>query len=518
MTQVLTGQSLEPGSAEASPVSASRSPGRPWWLPLPFAFAGALAGASWAMGGQPWLTDLAFTVITLAAAAFFLEELVRFPRRFGAGGVVLFGGVLIWFCHDYLVNWLGGSFRGGLSDFDAATIAKAAACHGLFIGIAALGLLIRPPRWLANALRVLPEPAMPSFYLVLVLGTLAVGLSPYFLFTEGPWYVSIFRELTGGRVSGAQWTVGRSASINYNWGAYLAVLISVGSLGGVLAVFYAVLIARSFAGRCVGWLVWMFWVAQAFGTGTRGQVAFMMLPAVALVFLKLQAMSDGSMRALARAYVVTGLFAAVTFTVVQFMGFFRATGYLEADLNHFEVTQVQGNSMFSSGLVGFSLIPGKVGYYYDGYPGQKLLAPLPVIAWQFIYGPIPRVLWNDKPYDRFGEWYNDVYTGHTQDLEAQSTTVSQGLVGWWYFRFGLSGIIQGGLLFGFLIRLFETFLQGSEGRPMRLILSLSIGVWLFRCFRSFGFAPLHEILVCFVFVVAAVWLFNSLLGRRPATV
>src|SRR5688572_22327816 len=77
------------------------------YLAFPFAVPTVLAGLSWIMDGVPLITDFAFIMLTVLSVIFLVREFQVFPRRFGIGGILLFGGVVVWFSHDYLWNWLG---------------------------------------------------------------------------------------------------------------------------------------------------------------------------------------------------------------------------------------------------------------------------------------------------------------------------------------------------------------------------------------------------------------------------
>src|SRR4051812_10425787 len=81
------------------------------YVALPFALPTLLSGLSWLMGGMAMLTDLAMVLLSGLCFILLIRELIAFPRRFGVGGMLLFGGVLVWFSHDYLWNWLGSSQR-----------------------------------------------------------------------------------------------------------------------------------------------------------------------------------------------------------------------------------------------------------------------------------------------------------------------------------------------------------------------------------------------------------------------
>src|SRR5262245_17263741 len=91
----------EPSNELAETLTKRRSPysWTPFLLPL------LLTGLSWRVGGMPLLTDAGFLALTLLCLIYVIRELLVFPQRFGMGGLVLYGGTLIWFCYDYMNNW-----------------------------------------------------------------------------------------------------------------------------------------------------------------------------------------------------------------------------------------------------------------------------------------------------------------------------------------------------------------------------------------------------------------------------
>ena len=464
------------------------------YTPLALVPAVLVTGFSWAAGGLPTVTDLGFLLLTLACLALLVVELVRFPRRFGIGGFVLYGGVLMWFCYDYMTNYFAQPDSIARTTFSPDVIAKAAYFHALFVLMMAVGMQLPVGLWLERALDRVPEPTWHGFYFYIMLAMLAVGLSPYVFFTNEHWYEALWKEFVGGRSSGAEWTVGRTGNLNYEWGAYIAQITQIGKVGGQFAVFYALLIARRPTAIVTGWLVWLFWLALAFGSGTRSQVAFMSLPAMALVFLKYQAMAAAFFKGLSlRAYVATGVLAVFVVFLIQFQSLFRNTSYVEAQLSDVSLTKLEGNSMFSEGMIGYDTIPRKKDFLYNSIPGESLIRPMPQTLFNFAIGPIPRALWNSKPVDPVWEWYNTAFLG--TDDGTQGTTIATGLVGSWYFPYGYSGVMQGGLLIGWLMILCERVLQGARGRALVILLSLAMADWLFRQFRAMNFSDLYMLAI-----------------------
>ncbi|MCE9589815.1 MAG: hypothetical protein K8S99_04760 [Planctomycetes bacterium] len=467
---------------------------RPTWMPLLYLVPLMLTGVSWVAGGVPNLTDLGFVVLVILGFVFLAIEFISFPRRFGIGGLLIFGGYLTWWCHDYFNNWYGWGFTDYDAPFPKAVIAKAAYFHVMFLISALCGLLL-PMGKPYRVLHLVPEPRTPSLYFGIIIIAFMIGVSPYFLFTAEPWYIAIYNSMIAARgAGGARWTIGSSGGrLNYNFGAYIAQLMQMGQVGGQFAVFYALLISRSTAQKVFCWLVWIFWVLICFGTGTRGIVAFMVLPVLALVFLKFQ--SDAASNQLkkakiAQAYLAGGIVLFVLVVLVQIQGQYRTIGYRDVDFSEINVLKLQGNSMFTEGLPGWRAVPDQTPFFSNNWPGEGLIRPIPETAFWFVVKFIPRALWNSKPLDPMEEWYYDAASGG--NFQA---TISTGLVGEWYFRYGWMGVVQGGLLFGWLARMAEKGLQTAEGRPMVILLSLGLTTWLFRTYRNFMFHDLYPLIV-----------------------
>ena len=87
----------------------------------------------------------------------------------------------------------------------------------------------------------------------------------------------------------------------------------------------------------------------------------------------------------------------------------------------------------------------------------------------------------------------------------EGTTISHGLVGSWYFKYGIAGIIEGGLLMGLLYSIAERTLNKGTGRPMVIMISLGLLTWLFRCFRDVTFPELWALLLGFMVLTGLIW-------------
>jgi hypothetical protein len=483
------------------------------WLPM--LIPTVICGASWLMGGIPMLTDVGFSFLTVLCLVFLISEFVRFPRRFGIGGILLYGGVLIWFAQDYFVHWFGKNFNDPMVGAPVTIIAKMAFFHCLFILMLILGLQIKRGQWLTRLVLSTPEPGNEIFYFILVVILQMIGFSAFF-FTADSFFTSasaaVFGMWTGAAVN---WTVGRTGNLNYNWGGYVAQIIQVGQIGGLLAVLFAIVISTKVWSKVLCWCIWAYWTLDVFAGGRRGDMAFMMFPPIALLFVKYQARAAMKFRRKSIwAYVIAGTLTFFLLVIVQIEGTYRAIGLQNADLSQVDLTVNQGNSMFSEGLTAWILIPDQQGFFANRGFGEGFIRPIPEQIYLLFVGAIPRALWNDKPVDGLWEWYNRVITKSNNGVNG--TTIAHGLVGYWYFHYGVGGVLEGGLLVGWLMAICERALQESNGRPMGMFMSLGMAVWLFRCYRDFSYVELYALLIGAVVLNVLVRICRPMLGRASA--
>lgn len=489
------------------------------WQPLVFLLPGATAAVSWAAGGAPLLTDLCFLMIAIICAVFLIGEFRAFSFRWGIGGMLVYGGVLVWFCQDYFHNFFGKSLfdRLNMPQVPAETVARAAMFHVLFIIMMILGLRIRLKDKLENFLRLMPDPGSEAQYVMLIGGLWLFGMSPYVFFTANHNPLEAFwADVMGGRAGGAIWTAGRTGNVNFNYGAYLAQVLQVGQMASILGGFYAVCIARSWLGRLFGFAVWVPTAMLAFGSGTRGNMVSVMLPMVGFAFLKFQARAaDAGRRVSKRGYMILGTLLLAMLVTVQIQITFRGSGFQDADLSQVSERTIEGNRMFSESLRGFELIPKYQDAFYAKYPGEGLAMAIPDQVFWFFVSPIPRAIWTNKPVDAVWQWYNNTVAGTTG---TEGTTISNGAVGHWYFRYGFWGVVEGGLFVGFLMGTVERLLRnGYRTSPMAIVVSLAIATFLFRAYRGLVWIEFHGTLVGLVSLAIAVWFIHVFFGNPRAT-
>jgi len=499
---------------------------RPTWLPIPILGLTLLPFISMLSGGSDALNDAAWLLLTFLLLYYTYLELKAFPRRFGVGGLVLFGGSLIFFCTDYLMIWFGGAtFEGKeagvyASQVDSELLASGTMHHFLFIAAAAAGLTINWGDRGAKLLARTPQPANPTTMLVLLTVMVFVGLLPYALFAREPFHVALWKDMWAMRQRGAgpQWLTGRTGNLNFNWGGYLGQLFQIGRFGALMAVFYALFLARSRGAKLFCWFLWLIWTALAFGSGTRGQIIFMGVPAVAMIYLKHQAQFAQAFRQRrVKPYIIPVLITIALYGVIQVQGHVRNRGLAtlgEAVAKTDKFVAPEGNEMFTHALWIFQMIPEHHAFFANGFPGEGAIRAIPQTVFYAAIGPIPRALWPDKPIDPLSIWSSVARAGGTA---AHGTTVANGLVGYWYGNFGLSGIILGGLFWAWMLMAFDKTIWYARGKPLLILIALAGHVFMFRTYRSMNWNMLYPLLIG----VAALWALSFLTAKvrhRPVTV
>ncbi|MGD0768946.1 MAG: hypothetical protein ABSB42_12245 [Tepidisphaeraceae bacterium] len=482
------------------------------------------AGISWMGGGIPFLTDLAFSTLLVMCLILIATEVVAFSRRFGVGGLVLFGGTLVWYVHDYFSNWFQINFQFNFTGFSPEVVAKAAFSTTLFVFFAAMGLLLPPWRRFTNMSLKIPEPANNGVYMFAIIATALVGLIPLAFFTKESLPITLWKAMTAMRTGhGPEYTTGRTGNLNYSWGGYLAQLQQIGSTGGVLAAFYVLMVPGKGPSKWLATLIWVFSAALGFGGGSRGEFLFAVFPVAVLLFLKYMLIAADRLRKFSpRAILYSGVFMFCTLFVVQIQGNFRNSGLQGVDLFKMQIFKSQGNDMFSEGLLGYKYFGEIFPLAKNNFPGATFIRPMPDVAFRFAIGWIPRVLWHNKPgIDASAQWLNKMMSGGTAantDTSGQVTggTMCPGIAGEACNAYGFAGVIEMGLLFGWLCKLTEEMLWVNLRRPLTVMFALGVAGWLFRCFRDLTPQDLYPLLIGMLFIILAIKFIQVFSGGQTA--
>ena len=456
-----------------------------------------LCGVSWVAGGIQVLTDLGFTLLAILCAVYCVRELAVFRHRFGLGGLLVFGGTLVWWCHDYFSRWFGNAHGTIGLGGSAPVVAKAAFITSLFVTMMAVGLLLPFGKRAEKLIASMPEPTSDSFYFYLVIVLFVIGVSPYFLFTNEPFYSVIWKEMTAMRAHRhvTWWTVGRTGALNLNWGAYVVHIIQIGWLGGLLAAFYAIMIGRAVVLKTVCWLIWLFWLLLALGSGTRGYIVFFTLPVLVLLFIKSdrKARRRGGLNLF--GYVALPLILLVILAAMQFQGTFRNTAESDRSFWRVELFKARGNHMFTEPLRAYAIVPKPIPFTRDNFPGASIVRPIPDMIVRFGTGWIPRALWTTKPgFDDFALMYNKMMSGGNAQNSA-GATICLNVAGGAYVYYGIPGVIQMGLIYGWLCVLVERAFRRANFRPAATLFVLGLFQYLFRAFRDLTPHDLYPLLI-----------------------
>jgi oligosaccharide repeat unit polymerase len=497
------------------------------WTILPFFLPLFICGFSWMSGGIPIITDMGFILLTSLCFIYLLFEVRSFTRRFGMGAFVLLGGTLVWYCHDYFSNWFGKSLIGNELGYSPETIAKGAFFTTLFVTSAFAGLLWIPAgRRVLNLVQKIPEPPSPILYFAIILITLFLGMIPYLFFTTGSLFTNLFYAMTAIRNgTGAAFTVGRSGNYNYNWGGYLAQLTQIGQTGGVLAAFYVIFVPRgSIFTKSISFFIWLFWSAIAFGGGSRGEFLFVVLPIALLLFIKyMNIAADYLKRFSPRAVIYASSFLLAVLFVVQIQGSFRGQGASQIELGEVSLFKNQGNAMFSEGLIVYQYFPDAFPFVEDNFLGERFLMPIPDVITRWGIGWIPRALWHGKPGATAASlWINATMSGGTaaneegSDADVAGGTVTTSICGAAYMTYGWAGVVEMGLLFGWLCKFAERALWENLRRPLATMFCLGTCAYLIRSFRDLTPHDFYPLAIGVLTMSLVIWSLQPFTGRAPS--
>ncbi|CAN5559241.1 hypothetical protein BH10PLA1_BH10PLA1_00820 [soil metagenome] len=465
-------------------------------MPVLLGVSVAISLISWMGNGIPMLTDLSFIWLAAVCTLAVTKELIYFPKRLRIGSITLYGGVMVWYCHDYFTNWFGIQFDV-ITHYPASTVAKGAFYTSLFVFFASLGMMLPTGGWMEKRIAAVPEPRSNKVYGLLIGLTFLFGFSPFLFFNRDPFYIGVYKSITAMRGGeGAAWTVGRDGNLNYSWGGYLAQVLQVGDVGGIMAAFFAILVPTTLIAQILCMAIWLLWTLVEFGTGARGPFLFMFLPVVGLIWIKYSAAAIRQLQSYSKkALLYTGIAVGLMLFAVQIQGSFRGVGLLEADVSQVELFKNQGNSMFSESLIAYYWYPDVFPHPYNQMPGEGAISMLPKIAMRFAISWIPRALWNNKPgFDETSNRINTEMTGGSAE-NGRGGTIATSIAGSSYIYYGSAGVVEIGLLFGWLCRCIESSLRFSFGKAFAMMIVLGLATYMFRSFRDLTPHNLYPLLI-----------------------
>lgn len=488
---------------------------RTWTIPALSVGPLVLFGLSWAAGGIALANSAGMVLLLGLSIVGLLNEAWNFSSRFGVGGFCLYGGTFIWLLHDYLTRYLVDS--PAIYGFNDWAVTKACLSVGLFFTFASVGLKLTVGRKVERFfIRLWPETRSSNLLFGVAIAAFIFGVSPYFLFTRVPFYEAMYLDfIKGYGDSGTHWAVGKSGgNINFNFGAYIAQMFDVGSLGSLLAVFLVLMRRMGPIATAAAFGMLGFWALRAFGTGARGHLLYLVLPVLAAFFMRQHIIAGWQGRRFSTAaygLIIGGL--VLILIVFTYQAGLRDRGF--SDIFKFSLTdfRIDGNAMFTESLDGYMVIPESTPPFYNRWPLEGVVRPVWDLGYWFVVGPIPRAVWTTKPIDGVWLWYNELLMRTTMSGEVLSgTNITQSYPGHFFFRYGFAGVVQGGLFFGLLAGIAERILKSSRGRILSMLFALGLTTWLFRSFRSPDFQNMYPMLIG----LTAVSLLSLPFDREPA--
>jgi hypothetical protein len=475
-----------------------------------FGLATVIAAMGWAGGGSTGLDNFAWIVMTLTVFVLLLRELVQFTQVFGLGKIIFYGGVLIWFGNDYFYNAFISHDWGGY--YTPEQLSCATFYHCLFVGIAGLVVQTNGIGKIARLMTRLPEPKSHRAYLPVILMTSFCGLLPFMLYSKEPLLSALYHAMVNARSGNDAVLEVSRGNLNYSWDAYILRMLDLGIVGAIFGSYYGVFMTTNRTQKVICVLNWIFWALMSFGTGSRGWVIMMIVPTAAFFFLKYQTQAAFLFRRHSiRAYAWAIGILLLGFAIMQIQITYRNIGFQRVDLNEVKFLEPQGNLMYSESLRGFKRIPAEHDYFYNDFAGETLIAAPIVEIFYCVIHPIPRALWNSKPYDRVWAWFNAAGTGRSTS-ELEGTTLATGLVGHWYIRYGFFGVLEGAVIFGLLLSTIESAFRISNMKPLTVFLACGLLMTLFRLFRAFGYAEFWGMLIGLFIMWGLLQIFSLFLG------
>lgn len=160
----------------------------------------------------------------------------------------------------------------------------------------------------------------------------------------------------------------------------------------------------------------------------------------------------------------------------------------------------------TSGVIGFNLNT-EVSFIVDNFDTnyefisgdslvERIIKPIPETMVLFFTNPIPRFLWENKPFDNSFAPYNLMRTGFS-GIDATSN-ITATIPGRYYMKYGLSGVIQIAFLFGLFWSFINRRLTYSANRTYIFLYSI-ISIILVLSIRDLTPGKFYPLFFFFIF-------------------
>jgi len=377
---------------------------------------------------------------------------------------------------------------------------------GLFYFCAVLGLSIRPGKRLVRAAARSSIPESPGVLFLIALVGIAVSAVPILVYGGQGFIATLKNSMLSARSGFYESGLERG-----NLGDARAPVLALGMLAGVSFFLLAGILFSRVARPLLKFasLVLLFGLlVTGSASGTRSATASMLLPLFVMMALRLY--ESKRWRKAAFVAMVGAVFCA--YLVFQVQYYYRSIGWGGFHWNKEIVLNPQGYQ-YTSEVVTIHTIYPRVKPFVSGQTLiERLLKPIPERLFWIVINPVPRAWWPGKPLPPGWADYTLIRTG-SLDLD-RATTIASSIVGSSYRDFGLPGVVEIGLFYGFLLGLFQAGFREIKGwEPMRLVPLLVFGYWLLYGFRGLGATP---VLYTLLMLIALGWGMKALRIERTS--
>lgn len=231
-----------------------------------------------------------------------------------------------------------------------------------------------------------------------------------------------------------------------------------------------------------------------FDSGTRSWTIVLLLPPVMVVARP--EVQKGRFR---RWVVAAPLLTALLLWLSSMQMAFRTSGF--ARLSEAGLDGAIDNEYLTETGFAVKLVSEKIPYIRES------------VLLLFLTNPIPRVLWEGKPYSRVVQAYGLARRGRDEYLEYGASSLPS-IVGQFYMSWGALGVIEISIVAGGILICLERRWGASSQVRLSQYLYAMVGVWLFVSFRAMLPGFHYPVVVTWAVLQAVRWRTRRTQGRR----
>ena len=183
----------------------------------------------------------------------------------------------------------------------------------------------------------------------------------------------------------------------------------------------------------------------------------------------------------------------ITYGVLTFQARNRYQYSIESD------NALSGSNLYSELLLITNTFGDSREFVSANNPFDKIFLPTFDTIVLFLTNPIPRKIWPNKPFDKSFVEYNYLRTGeYGTGVESNVTPT---IPGRYFMKYGISGVLQIGLIVGFLFRLSQIQITRNIFDPLLVVLFLTLMSILFICARDLTPGRFYPFYFLLLFVI-----------------